>query len=45
MKRGPVKVPKGVVENAGLANQAGWQIRTLAQYLAEYKLTLKMAKK
>jgi|HubBroStandDraft_4_1064222.scaffolds.fasta_scaffold584138_1 hypothetical protein len=44
-EKGSGKGSDGVVENAGLANPAGWQIRTLTQYLAEYKLTLKMEKK
>jgi hypothetical protein len=33
-----------MVENAGLSNKAGWQIRTLAQYRAEYKFSLTMTK-
>ena len=35
----------GVVENAGLANKAGWQIRTLEQYRAEYKFYQAMSKR
>jgi hypothetical protein len=35
----------GVVENAGLANKAGWQIRTLSQYYAENKFYQAMAKR
>jgi len=38
----------GIVENAGLANKAGWQVRTLDQFKAEnafYSSSLKTAKK
>ena len=44
-EKGSGKGLNGVVENAGLSNAAGWQIRTLTQYRAEYKVTLMMAKK
>jgi hypothetical protein len=35
----------GVVENAGLANKAGWQVRTLTQYQAEYNFSQAMTKR
>jgi hypothetical protein len=35
----------GVVENAGLANKAGWQIRTLSQFRAENDFSQAMAKR
>jgi hypothetical protein len=38
------KSSDGMVENAGLSNKAGWQIRTLTQYRAEYKFSLTMTK-
>jgi hypothetical protein len=39
------KGSSGVLENAGLANKAGWQIRTLSQYYAENKFYQATTKK
>jgi hypothetical protein len=35
----------GIVENAGLANKAGWQIRTLAQYHEESRFYQRTTKR
>ena len=36
---------EGIVENAGLANKAGWQIRTLTQYRIENKFIEKTSER